>query len=91
MALKWLELRDVPGKRAQNYFFMEEAELRQAAKQFADGGIRISFLNTNLLKFGLPGTDPVRRNVETPEAREKREAARNWRDLSSVMRICGNA
>lgn len=72
--LKWLELRDVPGRKGQNYFFMEEPELRQAARQFADGGIKISFLNTNLLKFGLPGTAPVRRNAETPEAKEKRQA-----------------
>lgn len=76
-SLKWLELRDVPGAKGQTgqtYFFMEEAPLREAAKQFADNGIRISFLNTNLLKFGLPGTEPVRRTPEAPDAREKRIA-----------------
>ena len=31
--LKWLELRDVPGNRAQNYFFMEEGPLKEAARQ----------------------------------------------------------
>jgi hypothetical protein len=64
--LNWLELRDVPGNKAQNYFFMEEGPLKEAAKQFSDNGIRISFLNTNLLKFGLPGTEPLRRTPETP-------------------------
>jgi L-ribulose-5-phosphate 3-epimerase len=72
--LKWLELRSVPGERGANYFFMDEDPLKQAAKQFADNGIGISFLNTNLLKFGLPGTEPVRRTPETPEVREKRIA-----------------
>jgi sugar phosphate isomerase/epimerase len=72
--LKWLELRDVPGAKGQTYFLMDEAPLREAAKQFQAGGIKISFLNANLLKFGLPGTEPARRTPETPEAREKRIA-----------------
>lgn len=72
--LKWLELRDVPGSKGQNYFFMEEGPLKQAAKQLADNGIGISFLNTNLLKFGLPGTEPLRRTPEAPDAKEKRLA-----------------
>jgi L-ribulose-5-phosphate 3-epimerase len=72
--LKWLELRDVPGNKGQNYFFMEETALKEAAKQFSDAGLRISFLNTNLLKFGLPGTEPVRRTPEKPEIKEQRIA-----------------
>ena len=72
--LKWLELRDVPGVKGTNYFFMEEAGLREAARQFTAAGLRISFLNTNLLKFGLPGTDPIRRTPEEPDARQKRTA-----------------
>lgn len=73
--LRYLELRDVPGRRGANYFIsIEEPELKEAAKQFAAGGVKISFLNANLLKFGLPGTEPVRRTPETPDAREKRIA-----------------
>ncbi len=72
--LKWLELRDVPGAKGRNYFLMDEPEVRAAAKQFAENGIGISFLNTNLLKFGMPGTEPVRRNPEDPAARERRLA-----------------
>src|SRR5690242_18102144 len=56
--LKWLELRDVPGAKGRNYFYMDEGDLRVAARQFSDNGIGISFLNTNLLKFGMPGTEP---------------------------------
>jgi hydroxypyruvate isomerase len=74
-ALQNLELRAVPGARGKNYFLsLDETELRAAAKQFADNGIRISFLNTNLLKFSFPGTDPLRRTPETPEARQQRIA-----------------
>ena len=73
--LKNLELRDVPGKRGSNYFIaIEDSELKAAAKQFADAGIKISFLNANLLKFGLPGTEPLRRTPEAADAREKRIA-----------------
>lgn len=68
--LQWLELRTVPGTK-KPYFYMEPAELKPAALQLKNNGIRISFLNTSLLKFGLPGTEPVRKN-DTPEARAKR-------------------
>lgn len=69
--LQWLELRNVPGAR-KSYFYMEPEELKPAAQQFADNGIRISFLNTNLLKFPLPGTEAKDKKTETPEARAKR-------------------
>src|ERR1051326_2259472 len=72
--MEWLELRNVPGSK-QTYFYMTAEELKPAAQEFRDNGIRISFLNTSLLKFAMPGTDPVaRRGKETPEARAKREA-----------------
>lgn len=72
--MKWLELREVPGDKQRNYFLCDEAYLREAAAEFRAAGIRISFLNANLLKFGLPGTEPVRRTPEQPEARAKRLA-----------------
>lgn len=70
--LEWLELRNVPGQKT-NYFYMDPGELKPHAKAFADAGIRISFLNTSLLKFGLPGTEVVRK-TEAPAARENRLA-----------------
>src|SRR4051812_33840267 len=56
--LQWLELRDIPSSSSQKrpYFFLPEDELRSHAKMFRGGGIKISFINTNLLKKGLPGT-----------------------------------
>jgi sugar phosphate isomerase/epimerase len=72
--LQWLELRNVPGDKSSTYFYMEPSDLKVAARKFADNGIRISFLNTSLLKFGLPGTELVRTKPETPEARQKRIA-----------------
>jgi L-ribulose-5-phosphate 3-epimerase len=80
--MQWLELRDVPGNKGHNYYLGEESFVRSAAKQFADAHVRISFLNTNLLKFGLPGTEPVRRTPEKPEAR----AARLERDKARFDR-----
>lgn len=59
--LKWVELRGLPrqdGGRSQEYFRLPEAELKQAAREFADAGMRVSFLNTSMLKFWLPGTEP---------------------------------
>ena len=76
--LEWLELRNVPGSKT-TYFYMSEADLKPVAREFADNGIRISFLNTNLLKFGMPGTEPVARKNEAPEARAKRLAGEQTR------------
>jgi sugar phosphate isomerase/epimerase len=72
--LKWLELRGVPGAK-KSYTSLSEAEIRAAAKEFDENGIRISFLNTGLLKFHMPGTELARKRNETPEQRAKREAS----------------
>lgn len=71
--LKWVELRNVPGER-RSYAYLPEAELRAAAKELSAAGLRVSFLNTGMLKYGLPGTELARRRPETPEQRSKRLA-----------------
>ena len=70
--LKWVELRGVPGVKA-SYHLWDEANLKASAKMLADAGVRVSFLNTPLLKFTLPGT-VMERKSDTPDARQKREA-----------------
>jgi hypothetical protein len=66
-----LDLRGVPGAKA-SYWSMPEAELRAAAKEFAANGIKIDHLAASLLKFSMPGTDPIRKTPDSPEARKKR-------------------
>jgi sugar phosphate isomerase/epimerase len=72
--LRWVELRSVPGARKE-YGFLTEPELKATAAALANNGLRVSFLNTGLLKFTWPGTEPVRRRQESAEARARREAA----------------
>jgi sugar phosphate isomerase/epimerase len=69
--MPWVELRGVPGQRV-SYEALPEEELRKAAAEFKAAGLRVSFLDAGLLKFSLPGTEPVRRTAEAPEGREKR-------------------
>lgn len=86
--LRWLELRGVPGSK-QAYEALPEPELQAAAKEFAANGVRISFLDASLLKFGLPGTEPARRRQESDEARAKRlkqEGARFERRMEDLQR-----
>src|SRR5437870_3501227 len=61
--LQFLELRNVPG--GKEYAFLAEDEVKQHAADFARNGLRISFLNSSLLKFAWPGTEPVRKRQET--------------------------
>ena len=48
-------------------------------RPFAKEGLKVSFVNTGLLKFTWPGTEPSRRRPETPEARDKRLASEKLR------------
>src|SRR5437868_1595643 len=61
--MQWLSLRDVPGAK-KSYHTLEPDDLAAAHAEFKEAGIRISFLDTPLLKFGLPGTEPLRRTPE---------------------------
>jgi sugar phosphate isomerase/epimerase len=72
--LHWLELRDVPALPGQGkpYFFLQGEELSEAAKNFKENGIRISFLNTNLCKNALPDTEPTSWLKHDADGRRKR-------------------
>jgi sugar phosphate isomerase/epimerase len=89
--LKWFELRSVPGRRDE-YYTIGEDELRAAAKEFSSHGVKISFLNTGMLKFGLYDTEPARKRQETAEQRAKRLASEKQRfegrmdDLKKAIR-----
>ena len=75
--LQWLSLRDVPSPTRQNrtaYHSLEPDAMRQAAGAFKGAGVRIAFLDTPFLKFGLPGTEPKHRTPEDSATRERRQA-----------------
>ncbi len=76
--LQFVELRNPPGDRRE-YFTLTEPEIRADAARFAKEGLKVSFINTSLLKFGWPDSDPVRRRPEEPAAREKRLASEKAR------------
>ncbi len=72
--LQFLEIRNPPGVRKE-YFMLSELEIKADAQRFAAEGLKVSFINTSLMKFPWPGTVPVRRRPESPAAHEKRMAA----------------
>ena len=92
--LKWVELRDVPGKKEgqRGYIFQPEENIRADAAALKRAKLRVSFLNTGLLKFTLPGTEPARARQETPEqrtarlAREQQQFDRRAEDLAKAIR-----
>jgi len=84
--LQWVELRSVPAARKE-YAFLSEPEAKAAAAELAANGLKVSFLNTGLLKFTWPGMIPVRKRQETPEAAQSRlenEKARFERRLDDL-------
>lgn len=89
--VKSVELRGVPGGGG-TYAFMDEAKVRETARELAGAGLRVSFLNTPMLKFTMPGTEPARRRTETPEQKAKREDGEKRRfdtrldDLNKAIR-----
>ncbi|MDX2152484.1 MAG: sugar phosphate isomerase/epimerase family protein [Bryobacteraceae bacterium] len=90
--LRYVELRSRPGDR-RSYFRLSEDELHQTARELKEAGLEVTFLNSSLCKYTLPGTDPVRRRSgETDEQRAQRlanEARRfdaRFEELAQVVR-----
>jgi sugar phosphate isomerase/epimerase len=81
--LRYLEVRAVPGAK-MHYADMPEAQLKQAAKEFADNGVKVSFFNSGQCKFAMPGTDYVRQRPETPEQKATR-VARDQKSFDTRM------
>lgn len=85
-----VEIRNLPGKG--EYFKLPEAEIKAEALRFQREGLRVSYINTSLMKFTWPGMEPARTRPETPEAREKRLATEKARwdaridDLKKAIR-----
>ncbi|HYZ85484.1 MAG TPA: TIM barrel protein, partial [Bryobacteraceae bacterium] len=88
-ALKFLEIRNVPGAKT-HYYQLTEPELKTAAKQFSDAGIRISYFNTPYLKILLPGTKPANQKMLNDlaqlQARSDAAYARRTEDLKMGIR-----
>jgi sugar phosphate isomerase/epimerase len=77
--LKWVEVRDIREKKKE-VALADEAIVKELASSLAANGLKVSFMNTSLLKFTWPGTEPARapRN-DTPEKKEKRVASEQKR------------
>jgi sugar phosphate isomerase/epimerase len=71
--LQWVELRNVPG--GKEYIYQDEATLKATAASLRNHGLKVSFLNSSLMKFAWPGIEPARRRQEPEEAAAKRKAA----------------
>jgi sugar phosphate isomerase/epimerase len=74
-----VEIRNPADRGKKEYFLLPEPEIKADAHLFAKEGLKVSFVNTSLLKFTWPGTEPARKRNETPEAREKRIASEKAR------------
>jgi hypothetical protein len=89
--MQFVEIRNPAGSKKE-YFSLTEPEIKTDAAWFAKEGLKVSFINTSLLEFGWPGSEPARRRPEEPAAREKRLATEKARwdhridDLQKVIR-----
>ncbi len=70
--LKHIELREVPGAK-KGYASLSEAELREAAKQLREAGLKVSFFNAGGTKYPLPGTDKFLAGSPEKQADWKRQ------------------
>src|ERR1051325_7999981 len=58
-----VEIRNPPGVRKE-YYQLSEAEIKSDALRFQKQGLKVSFVNTGMLKFAWPGTEPARKRSE---------------------------
>jgi len=91
--LQWVELRSVPGKKIGEYAFLDEPLIRQAARELSNNGLKVSFLNTSLMKFIWPGMEPARprrlregQTIESAKESEARRFDRRLEDLRKAIR-----
>lgn len=89
--MSFVEIRNPPGSKKE-YFTLTEPEIKADATRFATEGLKVSFINTSLLKFTWPDTEPARKRQETEDARARRLAAEKARwdrrmdDLQKAIR-----
>jgi sugar phosphate isomerase/epimerase len=75
-----VEIRDRVGAGPRReYFMLPEPEIKAAALRLRGEGLKVSFLNTSLLKFTWPGMQVARSRPEQPEAMERRLASEKAR------------
>jgi sugar phosphate isomerase/epimerase len=75
---EWVELRNVPETKKE-FAFLTEPELKRWATELAAARLKVSFLDTSLLKFTWPGTAPV----TTPQDRKRWD--RRKEDVASAL------
>lgn len=91
--LQWIELRSVPPK-GKEYIYLGEPELKAAAASFRAAGLKVSFLNSSLMKYAWPGIDPAPRKQDTEAAAAKRIAGgaaryeKRMEDLKNALHAC---
>lgn len=91
--LQWVELRSVPGKKVGEYAFLDEPLIRQAAREISNNGLKVSFLNTSLMKFPWPGMEPARerrlregQTLASVKENEAKRFERRFDDLHKALR-----
>jgi hypothetical protein len=78
--LQWVEIRDRhTAESRKEYFTLTEAEIKADALRFSKEGLKVSFVNTSLMKFEWPGMESLRQRPEEPAVREKRLAGNKAR------------
>ncbi|HUI57465.1 MAG TPA: TIM barrel protein [Bryobacteraceae bacterium] len=89
--LQFVEIRNRPGT-SKEYFLLTEPEIKVDALRFVNEGIKISCVNTSLLRYAWPESEPTLQAPEEPDARQKRLAAekarwdRRMEDLHKAIR-----
>ena len=82
--LQFVEIRHLPGSRKE-YFALREPEIKVDALRLAKEGLKVSFVNTSVLKFGWPESEPVRRRPEEPRRTPAtRASSARWSSASSA-------
>ena len=77
--LKWVEVRDVREKKKE-VALMAEPDVKELAASLAANNLKVSFMNTSLLKFTWPGMEAARQpRNDTPEKKAKRVASEQER------------
>lgn len=79
-AMSFVELRNLPESKKE-FAKMTEPELKRSAAELASNKLKVSFLNTSMMKFNWPGLNPA---VPVKEADQKKWDSRKD-DLANAL------
>ena len=84
--MQWVELRNVPETKKE-FATLTEPELKRWSAELASNKLKVSFLNTSLLKFTWPGTEQDGKPADNKKWERRKEDLANALVAANILEV----